>query len=101
VVEQAELALHEAEDQVALDVGSKFRTLQETHQLIVVSRLGQETAREKLRVMNNRYKQDVSLFEDLLQARTSLAEADSQYQQALLNYWTARADFEKSLGMEP
>ena len=101
VIEQAELALHEAEDQIALDVGSKFRTLEETHQLIVVSRLGQETEREKLRVMNNRYKQDVSLFEDLLQARASLAEADSQYQQALLNYWTARADFEKALGMEP
>ena len=101
VIEQAELALHEAEDQVAIDVGSRFRTLEETHQLIIVSRLGQETAREKLRVMSNKYKQDVSLFADLLQAQASLAEADNQYQQALLNYWTARADFEKSLGMEP
>jgi outer membrane protein TolC len=100
-IEQAELAVHEAEDQVAIDVGSRFRKLEETHQLIVVSRLGQETARENLRVMSNRYRQDVSLYEDMLQAQASLAEADSQYQQALLNYWTARADFEKSLGMEP
>jgi outer membrane protein TolC len=75
-LEQAELALHETEDQVAIDVGSRFRNLEETHQLIVVGRLGQETAREKLRVMSNRYKQDVSLFEDLLQA--SLVEADSR-----------------------
>ncbi len=99
-VEQAKLALSETEDQVAIDVASKFRNLQQTHQLIIVSRLSQETARENLRVVSNRYGQEVSLFKDVLQAQASLAEADSQYQQALLNYWTARADFEKSLGMD-
>ncbi len=100
-VEQANLAVRETEDQVALDVGGKFRKLQETHQLIVVNRLAQETARENLRVITNRYGQEASLLKDVLQAQASLSEADSQYQQALLNYWTARADFEKSLGMEP
>ena len=100
-IEQAELALRETEDQVAIEVADKFRKLQETRQLIVVSRLAQETARENLRVIDNRYKQEASLLKDVLQAQASLAEADSQYQQALLNYWTARADFEKALGMDP
>jgi outer membrane protein TolC len=101
IVEQAQLALREAEDQVAIDVGGRFRKLQETRQLIVVSRLGQETARENLRVISNRYGQEASLFKDVLQAQASLAEADTQYQQALLSYWTARADFEKALGVDP
>ncbi len=101
IMEQAQLALREAEDQVAIDVGSRFRKLQETRQLIVVGRLAQETARENLRVISNRYRQEASLFKDVLQAQASLAEADSQYQQELLNYWAARADFEKALGMDP
>jgi outer membrane protein TolC len=101
IIEQAQLALEEAQDQVALDVGGKFRKLQETRQLIVVSRLAQDTARENLRVMTRRYGQEVLLFKDLLQSQASLADATSQYQQALLNYWTARADFEKALGMDP
>ncbi len=101
VIEQAQLALREAEDQVALDVGSRLRKLQETHQLIVVNRLAEETARENLRVVNSRYSQEASLFKDVLQAQASLAETASQYQQSLLNYWTARADFEKALGMDP
>jgi hypothetical protein len=28
----------------------------------------------------------------------TLAEANHQFQQALLDYWTARAEFEKALG---
>ncbi len=100
-VEQAQLALRETEDQVALDVGSRFRKLLETRQLITVSRLAQETARENLRVVKNRYGQESSLLKDVLQAQAALAEADSQSQQALLNYWSARADFEKALGMGP
>ncbi len=100
IVEQAQLAAREAEDQVALDVGSKFRKLQELHQLIVVERLAQETARENVRVVSRRYSQEASLFQDVLQAQANLAGSNSQYQQALLNYWTARADFEKALGMD-
>jgi outer membrane protein len=35
-----------------------------------------------------------------LQSQAALAEANRQYQQALLGYWTAKAEFEKSLGEE-
>ncbi len=100
-IEQAQLALRDAEDQIVIDVGGKFRKLQETRQLIVISRLSQETARENLRVISNRYGQESSLLKDVLQAQASVAEASSQYQQALLNYWSARADFEKALGTDP
>jgi outer membrane protein TolC len=38
------------------------------------------------------------LFRDVLQAQATVAETTHQYQQALLAFWTARAEFEKALG---
>ena len=98
VIEQAKNGLHEAESLVLIDVGDKFRKLQQTRQALVVAQLGQETAREALRVNTNKYKLTAALLSDVLQSQASLAEANRQYQQALLGYWTARAQFEKAIG---
>ena len=99
-IEQAKNGLHEAESLVLIDVGDKFRKLQQTRQALVVAQLAQETAREALRVNTNKYKLTAALLSDVLQSQASLAEANRQYQQALLGYWTAKAEFEKSLGEE-
>jgi len=99
-IEQAKNGLHEAESQVLIDVGDKFRKLQQTRQALVVAQLTQETAREGLRVNTNKYKLTAALFSDVLQSEASLAEANHQYQQALLGYWQAKAEFEKALGEE-
>lgn len=100
VIEQAKNGLHEAESQVLIDVGDKFRKLQQTRQALVVAQLGQETARETLRVNTNKYKLTAALLSEVLQSQASLAEANRQYQQALLGYWTAKAQFEKAMGQE-
>jgi len=34
----------------------------------------------------------------VLQQQSTLAQADGQYQQAIANFWTARADFARALG---
>ena len=99
-IEQAKNGLHEAESLVLIDVGDKLRKLQQTHQALVVAQLGQETAREALRVNTNRYRLTAALLSDVLQSQASLAEANRQYQQALLGYWTAKAQFEKAMGEE-
>jgi hypothetical protein len=36
----------------------------------------------------------------VLQAQTVSANADYEYQKALLAFWTAKADFEKAIGEE-
>jgi outer membrane protein TolC len=100
VIKQAKNGLHEAESLVLIDVGDKFRKLQQTRQALVVAQLGQETAREALRVNTNRYKLTAALLSDVLQSQAALAEANRQYQQALLGYWTAKAQFEKAMGEE-
>lgn len=99
-IEQARNALHEAESLVLIEVGDKFRKLQQTRQALVVAQLNQETARENIRVSTNKYKAKVVLVSDVLQTQATLADADYQYQQALLAYWTARADYEKAIGAD-
>ena len=99
-IEQAKNSLREAESLVLIDVGDKFRKLQQTRQALVVARLAQETAREKMRVSVNRYELRAALLSDALQTQATLADADYQYQQALLAYWTARADYEKAIGVD-
>ena len=90
--------LREAEDRVLIDVSDKFRKLQQTRQALVVAQLAEETARETLRINTNQYKLTAALLSDVLQSQSTLAEANHQFQQALLGYWTAQAEFEKALG---
>ncbi len=99
-IEQAELALREAENSARMDVNVSFRKLRQARQMLVINRLSQESSVEKLRVMSNRYKAQAALLGDVLNAQSVVAEADNQYQQTLLAFWTARADFEKAIGGE-
>jgi outer membrane protein len=99
-IEQARNALHEAESLVLIEVGDKFRKLQQTRQALVVAQLNQETGRENIRVSTNKYKVKAVLLSDVLQTQATLADADYLYQQALLAYWTARADYEKAIGAD-
>jgi outer membrane protein TolC len=97
---QARNDMREAQAQVEIDVDARVRALREARSLVHVAQLAQETAREKLRFTLDRYKQQAALLPDALQAQAALADANHQYQQALLSFWKARADLEKSLGEE-
>jgi len=97
-VEQSENALKEAESLAAIDVGARFRRLQEARALIGATRLGQEAARERLKVTTERYRQKAALLKDVLEDQDRLAAADRQVDEALLAAWTARADLERALG---
>jgi outer membrane protein TolC len=97
-VEQARQTERETESAALIEVNSKFRKLQQTYQLLAIGRLAEETALEQARVASNRYTARAAMLKDVLQAQTALAEANHQYQQALLAFWAARADFEKAIG---
>jgi outer membrane protein TolC len=97
-IEQANNGLEAAERRVLIDVGDKFRKLQQTRQSLVVAQLAQESAREGLRVNTSKYRLTAALLSDVLQSQASLAEANHRYQQALLGYWKARAEFETAIG---
>ena len=48
--------------------------------------------------MTERYKAQTSLLRDVLEAQTAVEQANDQYQQALLSFGLARAEFEKAMG---
>lgn len=97
-VSQANTSLQEAESQVVMDVNDRFRRLQESCQLIRIAKLAQTQARANVQMAAYKYRLEAVLLKDVLQAQTSLADADYDYQKALLSFWTAKADFEKALG---
>jgi outer membrane protein len=100
-IEEAQLGLHETQNQVLVEIGGKYRKLHQARQMLITSQLAQETARENVRVFNSRYAVQEALVKDVLQSQASLAEANHKYQQALLSFWTAKADFEKAIGIDP
>jgi outer membrane protein len=99
-LEQARLAVRDVEDRTVLEINSRFRTLSEKRALLKVAQMAQTTAVEKLRVKTNQYQLQAVLLSDVLQTRAELADANDRYQQALLGFWTAKADYDLAIGEE-
>jgi outer membrane protein TolC len=96
--EQSALNLTETQNQVAVDLGNRFRKLREARANVKVAQLAQQAEREKLEVLLEQYKQKAALLSNVLSEQANMAQANAQYQQAVAVFWTARSDFEKSLG---
>jgi outer membrane protein len=99
-VDQARLGVRDLEDRVVLEINSAFRTLTERRAWLAVAEMAQGAAREKLRVKTTQYQVQTALLPDVLQLRAELAATDDRYQQALLGFWTAKANFENAVGEE-
>jgi outer membrane protein TolC len=100
-VRQAETMARQLEATVAVDLNARARALREARSLAAVTEMATQAAQERLRVMLDRRSEEALLAKDLLQAQVAVAEADHNYQAALLAYWEARADFEKAVAIEP
>jgi outer membrane protein TolC len=100
VEQQEELSLEDTREQILLDVNSKFRHLREARSHLAVTEAIRDAEIEKMRSQKEAYSQQAILLSDLLKQQSSLADTEGQYHQAVLAYWSARADFQKSLGEE-
>src|SRR5882762_8344730 len=98
--QQAEVSLEDTREQILLDVNSKFRQLREARSHLSVAEAIGDAEIEKMRNHKEAYSQQAILLSDLLKQQSSLADAEGQYHQAVLAYWSARADFQKTLGEE-
>ena len=97
-IEQTKLNLTETQSQVAVDLGNRFRKLREARANVKVAQLAQQAEKEKLDVVLEQYKQKATLLTNVMTEQANMAQAVAQYQQAIAAFWTARSDFEKSLG---
>jgi outer membrane protein len=99
-VEQAQTALSETESQILVEVNAQFRKVQEATAALQVAQLAVDEATEKLRVASDAYRIQSLRLDQLLQIEAGKSAAASEYQQALSNYWTSRADLAKAMGEE-
>ena len=97
-ISQAHNDILDAESQVRIEVESRIRQVEEAREYVKVTEISQAAAREKLRVLMNQYRQRSVLLTDVLQAESQLADANNEYQQAVLSLWTAQAQLDKALG---
>jgi outer membrane protein TolC len=97
---QAGLSVEDTREQILLDVDSNFRRLREARAHLAVAETLRDAEVEKMRNQKEAYSQQSILLSDLLKQQSSLADAETQYHQAVLAYWSARADFQKTLGEE-
>jgi outer membrane protein TolC len=98
--EQAGLAADDTRERILLDVASNFRRLREARAHLAVTEAMRDAENERLRNQEEAYSQRSILLSDLLKQRSSVADAESQYQQAVLGWWSARAEFQKTVGEE-
>jgi outer membrane protein TolC len=96
--EQAALSRDDTRDQILLDVNSNFRQLREARAQLAAAEAARDAERETFRNQQEGYSQQSIVLGDLLRQQASVADAEHQYRQAILGYWTARADFQKALG---
>jgi outer membrane protein len=99
-VTQARLAVRDAEDKAAIEVNTRLRAIAEARGQLELASLSQGVAREKLRVKHNQFAQQAALLPDVLHLRAEVEDANDRYQQALLAFWMAKADFEHAVGEE-
>jgi outer membrane protein len=99
-VSQSKYQLDETRSQVLIDVDNSFRKLSESRLVLQVATAARDAANEKLREVNNQYEKSVVLLRDVLDQQTAVANANHDYEQGLLAFWSAKALFEKALGEE-
>jgi outer membrane protein len=97
---QAHNGAQEAESQIGVEVGLKYRKWKEATLLLKATHTGHEAAAEEFRVTSNKYKEQAALVRDLLQAQARSSETAFQYQQALSSYWSSLADLRRAMGEE-
>ncbi len=99
-VEQSKLELENTKAKILINVGDQFRSLKEARASVLVAQAAQTSSREKLREVTMQYGQQTNLLRDVLQQQTAVEKANSDFDDALASFWSAKASFEKAIGEE-
>ncbi|MEI7811229.1 MAG: TolC family protein [Ignavibacteria bacterium] len=95
---QTETLLSQLNEAVELEVYSNYLTYQRAFEKITVSRQTVEQAKENYRIINDKYNQQLSTSTDIIDAGTLALQAETNYNNAIVDYAIARTKLEKSIG---
>ena len=83
---------------ITLDVETSLRNLNVAEKNIKTAAKSIEQAKENFRITNLQYREQTTTSTEVLNARTYLTSAKTDYYKALYKYWNADADLKRSLG---
>ncbi|MCU7511995.1 MAG: TolC family protein [Ignavibacteria bacterium] len=95
---QAETSLSQLNDAVELEVYSNYLTYERSSEKISVSRQSVLQAKENYRIINDKYNAQLATSTDLIDAETAVLQAETNYNNALVDYEISKIRLEKSLG---
>jgi outer membrane protein len=87
-----------AENGIQLQVKNAFSNLTVADKNIVTSQESLVQAKENWRITDLQYKEQIATSTDVLDARTELTQAESNYYQALYGYMISLSDLERAMG---
>jgi outer membrane protein TolC len=98
--EQALEGRSEAQQQIEVEVGHRWRALKDAAALLEAMRLEEEASTASLETDRNRYRENATILRDLLRTEARLSAARHGFTDALAGYWSAAAELERAIGNE-
>jgi len=98
--EQARQGREEAEEQIAVEVGQRWRALKDAAALLEATRLEADASKASLDMDRNRYTENATILRDVLRTEARLSGARHDFTDALAGYWSAAAELERAIGNE-
>ncbi|MDP4172511.1 MAG: TolC family protein [Bacteroidota bacterium] len=95
---QTETSLAQINEAVDLEVYSNFLTYQRSADKILVSRQSVDQAKENYRIINDKYNVQLATSTDLIDAETAVLQAQTNLNNALVDYEVAKVRLDKSIG---
>ena len=90
----------ETEQQIVVEVGQRWRAVQDARALLEATRLETDASRASLATDQSRYRENAAILRDVLRTEARLSQARREYTAALAGYWSAAAELERVVGDE-
>ena len=81
-------------------MGQRWRGVKDAAARLEAAHLSEEAAKAYLDDLRNKYREDATLLNDVLEAQARLSAARHDFTDALAGYWSATAELERTIGDE-
>lgn len=99
-IEQARKQVEQTRDQVQAELNAAYRKLIALKSLREARKTSLDASEENLRVTVNRFKSQLALTRDVLQAQAQASEARRQYEKSKLDYASTKAELDRIAGRD-
>ena len=98
--DKARQGRQETQEKVEVEVGQRWRGVKDAAARLEAAHLSEEAAKAYLDDLRNKYREDATLLNDVLEAQARLSAARHDFTDALAGYWSATAELERTIGDE-